>query len=158
VPSASVVADSHCGQVLRGLVAYNECSPYYVRNSLLKNYSDHAANERTYLAWVRTGITVSVFGFVIEKFELFVTELPRLAMGQSKDAILPSPEIRILSMLLVVLGIGVILLSTWHFVSTRRAIESKDFVAYNEVLPAYVLSALLSLAGIALLIGLVPLI
>jgi inner membrane protein YidH len=125
---------------------------------LLKNYSDHAANERTYLAWVRTGITVSVFGFVIEKFELFVAELPRLAMGQPKDAILPNPEIRILSMFLVVFGIGVILLSTWHFVRTRRAIESNDFVAYNEFLPAYVLSALLSAAGIALLVGLLPLV
>ena len=28
-------------------------------------------NERTFLAWVRTGIAVIAFGFVIEKFNLF---------------------------------------------------------------------------------------
>jgi uncharacterized membrane protein YidH (DUF202 family) len=35
---------------------------------MIRGYSDHAANERTFLAWVRTGIAVIAFGFVIEKF------------------------------------------------------------------------------------------
>ena len=39
---------------------------------MIRGYSDHAANERTFLAWVRTGIAVIAFGFVIEKFNLFV--------------------------------------------------------------------------------------
>ncbi len=33
---------------------------------MIPSFSDHAANERTYLAWVRTGIAVIAFGFVIE--------------------------------------------------------------------------------------------
>ena len=37
---------------------------------MIGNYSDHAANERTFLAWVRTGIAVIAVGFVIEKFNL----------------------------------------------------------------------------------------
>ena len=28
---------------------------------MIKNYSDHAANERTFLAWVRTAIAVMAF-------------------------------------------------------------------------------------------------
>ncbi len=39
---------------------------------MIRDYRDHAANERTFLAWVRTGIAVIAFGFVIEKFNLFV--------------------------------------------------------------------------------------
>jgi putative membrane protein len=39
---------------------------------MISGYSDHAANERTFLAWVRTGIAVIAFGFVIVKFNLFV--------------------------------------------------------------------------------------
>jgi uncharacterized membrane protein YidH (DUF202 family) len=39
---------------------------------MIRGYSDHAANGRTFLAWVRTGIAVIAFGFVIEKFNLFV--------------------------------------------------------------------------------------
>ncbi|MEQ9123689.1 MAG: DUF202 domain-containing protein, partial [Alphaproteobacteria bacterium] len=29
---------------------------------MLKNFSDHSANERTFLAWVRTAIAVMAFG------------------------------------------------------------------------------------------------
>jgi len=36
---------------------------------MIRGYSDHAANERTFLAWVRTGIAVIAFGFVVEKFK-----------------------------------------------------------------------------------------
>jgi hypothetical protein len=39
---------------------------------MIKSYSDHAANERTFLAWIRTGIAVIAFGFVVEKFNLFL--------------------------------------------------------------------------------------
>jgi hypothetical protein len=35
---------------------------------MIRGYTDHAANERTFLAWVRTGIAVIAFGFIIEKF------------------------------------------------------------------------------------------
>jgi uncharacterized membrane protein YidH (DUF202 family) len=38
---------------------------------MIRGYSDHAANERTFLGWVRTGIAVIAFEFVIEKFNLF---------------------------------------------------------------------------------------
>jgi len=37
---------------------------------MIRGYSDHAANERTFLAWVRTAIAVIALGFVIEKFNL----------------------------------------------------------------------------------------
>ena len=48
---------------------------------MIQGYADHAANERTFLAWVRTGVAVIAFGFVIEKFNLFLLSLlvlPRL--------------------------------------------------------------------------------
>jgi uncharacterized membrane protein YidH (DUF202 family) len=37
---------------------------------MIRGYTDHAANERTFLAWVRTGIAVIALGFVIVKFIL----------------------------------------------------------------------------------------
>jgi putative membrane protein len=36
------------------------------------------AAERTLMAWNRTGLTLMAFGFVIERFDLFVTMLVRL--------------------------------------------------------------------------------
>jgi len=40
------------------------------------NRRDHMANERTFLAWVRTSIGIMAFGFVVEKFALFMKRLP----------------------------------------------------------------------------------
>ena len=51
---------------------------------MIKRYSDHAANERTFLAWVRTAIAVMAFGFVIERFDLFLQlAAPQLALKQA---------------------------------------------------------------------------
>jgi uncharacterized membrane protein YidH (DUF202 family) len=39
---------------------------------MIRNFSDHSENERTFLAWVRTSIAVMAFGFLVEKFDLFL--------------------------------------------------------------------------------------
>ena len=39
---------------------------------MIERYSDHAANERTFLAWVRTAIAIMAFGFLVQKFDLFL--------------------------------------------------------------------------------------
>jgi len=33
------------------------------------------ANERTFLAWIRTSIGIMAFGFVVEKFAFFVRQM-----------------------------------------------------------------------------------
>lgn len=38
----------------------------------------HMANERTFLAWIRTSIAIMAFGFVVEKFALFMKNLSAL--------------------------------------------------------------------------------
>ena len=54
---------------------------------MICDYVSHAANERTFLAWVRTGIAIMALGFVIEKFDLFVhtisITLPASSAGRS---------------------------------------------------------------------------
>jgi putative membrane protein len=39
------------------------------------HFRDHAANERTLLAWIRTGIALMAFGFAIARFGLFLREI-----------------------------------------------------------------------------------
>jgi putative membrane protein len=39
---------------------------------------DHLANERTFLAWVRTGAAIVVFGFAIGRFSIAMRELTAL--------------------------------------------------------------------------------
>lgn len=63
---------------------------------MIERYGDHAANERTFLAWVRTAIAVMAFGFLVEKFDLFLEiasqTLARrtLSLAGSWSAILPA--------------------------------------------------------------------
>jgi putative membrane protein len=40
--------------------------------------SDHLANERTFLAWVRTGAAIVVFGFAIGRFSIAMRQLTAL--------------------------------------------------------------------------------
>jgi putative membrane protein len=47
--------------------------------------SDHLANERTYLAWVRTGVAVIALGFVVAKFGLLIRELAPSAASSTSS-------------------------------------------------------------------------
>jgi putative membrane protein len=43
------------------------------RSSLaIRHYTDHSANERTLLAWLRTGLAVIAFGLFVEKLNLLL--------------------------------------------------------------------------------------
>lgn len=35
---------------------------------MIRNYTEHASNERTFLAWVRTAIAIVAFGLAISRF------------------------------------------------------------------------------------------
>jgi uncharacterized membrane protein YidH (DUF202 family) len=41
----------------------------------ISNSQVHMANERTFLAWMRTSLGIMAFGFVVEKFALFIKKL-----------------------------------------------------------------------------------
>ncbi|WP_193175617.1 YidH family protein [Oricola nitratireducens] len=40
---------------------------------MIRNYTDHAANERTFLAWVRTAVAIVGFGLAVARFGNTVT-------------------------------------------------------------------------------------
>jgi uncharacterized membrane protein YidH (DUF202 family) len=48
----------------------------------VRSPNDHMANERTFLAWIRTSIGLMAFGFVVEKFAFFLKKLS-LFLGKS---------------------------------------------------------------------------
>jgi putative membrane protein len=45
---------------------------------------DHLANERTFLAWVRTSVAIVVFGFAIGRFAIAMRQLTALQGHASK--------------------------------------------------------------------------
>src|SRR5579864_9160487 len=128
---------------------------------MIRGYSDHAANERTFLAWVRTGIAVIAFGFVIEKFNLFLRSLAAVATGTAAPQIpltrISGPLGRGEGIALIAGGAVLIAVATWRFVRTTRLLDDPETHAASSVRTELVFSAilLLGLAGfsIYLLLG-----
>ena len=48
--------------------------------------SDHLAAERTFLAWIRTGLALMGFGFVVARFGLFLQELQSIRPGTTSHS------------------------------------------------------------------------
>jgi putative membrane protein len=89
----------------------------------IKNYSDHAANERTFLAWVRTAIAVMAFGFLVEKFDLFL----RFASVGSRTPVFRTGHLAGWSGLaLIVLGLAIVIVATIRLLGTARKIDDAD--------------------------------
>jgi putative membrane protein len=44
------------------------------KTSRVRNRRVHMANERTFLSWIRTSIGIMAFGFVVEKFAIFIKQ------------------------------------------------------------------------------------
>jgi putative membrane protein len=96
---------------------------------MIKSYNDHAANERTYLAWMRTGIAIIAFGFVLERFDIFLHTIVR-TLGETPQASL-SHGGREAGVALVVAGLITLGLATWRFVVTSRRISNEQILPYD---------------------------
>jgi putative membrane protein len=92
---------------------------------MIKNFSDHAANERTFLAWVRTAIAVMAFGFIVEKFDLFLEIAAPSLVGRT---LLPPGQRlgNIAGLVLIGMGTLMVAISAVRFLVTERRIDSED--------------------------------
>jgi putative membrane protein len=93
---------------------------------MIKNFNDHAANERTYLSWIRTALGIAAFGIAI----------PRLDLA-------PGIFSLIAGFALVAIAGIILILSTVRFVAATREIESSEMYSASSVRREVVLSGLL---------------
>ena len=115
----------------------------------IRNYNDHAANERTFLAWVRTSIAVTAFGFLIERFDLFL-EFASRASGNAEPQFRRSELGIIAGLILIIAGVVMVVLATLRFVRTAREIDRDRVVPGTGTHIDIALAALLTLLGTAL--------
>jgi putative membrane protein len=118
---------------------------------MIRNYGDHAANERTLLAWIRTALAVAGFGFVIERFDLLTNA--SLPFSRREHYALIAEIIGTFS---ISLGVFMVVFSVYRFSATSKLLDSNDNTAgYNlrigELLVGLVtviaLSSLIYLSG-----------
>lgn len=112
---------------------------------MIKQYNDHAANERTYLAWLRTGIAIIAFGFVLERFDIFLhTIVQTLGAGAAHEVGHGGREAGVA---LVAVGVVTLAAATWRFTVTARKISADRIIAYNS-------RSALWLGGLIIVLGL----
>jgi len=92
---------------------------------VINRYTDHAANERTYLAWVRTAIAVMAFGFLVEKFDLFL-EVAARSLSGAPPTILNQAVGDTAGLLLIVLGGAMTVVATLRFRQVARDIDAAE--------------------------------
>jgi putative membrane protein len=109
---------------------------------MIRAYNDHAANERTFLAWVRAGIAVIAFGFVIEKFNLFVLTI---ASSTSAEVAHRLRLDRLSEPLGRYGGLALIVAATTRFVRTGRLLDDHEIHSASSVRAELILSVVLVL-------------
>ncbi|MBD2212313.1 DUF202 domain-containing protein [Nostoc linckia FACHB-104] len=87
---------------------------------------EHQANERTFLAWLRTSIALIGFGFAIARFGLFLHQLDA-AITQRKPDVHPLFNSENLGIVLVIFGIVMLALAAWQYNQVFWQIERGDY-------------------------------
>ena len=89
------------------------------------NVRDHLANERTFLAWVRTAVALLGFGVLIAKLR-FLEIAPRAGVHSTR-----------LGLAFAGVGVLTLLLAAWRYDRTRRLIDGGDYRAATHLILAF---------------------
>ena len=113
---------------------------------------DLLAAERTFLAWIRTGLALMGFGFVVARFGLFLQQL-QLVQHAS-----PAPTYGLslwFGTALIAVGVVVFVLSAWHHVRLVQMLNRGGPVALRPSTQAVAIALFLALVGLAMAIYLI---
>jgi putative membrane protein len=118
---------------------------------MIERYSDHAANERTFLAWIRTAIAVMAFGFLVERFDLFLEIAGKTLEGHTLS---PRGHLagNIAGLILMGLGGVTIIVALVRFRKTAREIDSAQVLPGSGERLDIALATLLVILGTALFV------
>lgn len=107
---------------------------------------DHLANERTYLAWMRSAIALMGFGVVIVRLRHFQPPLvPHPGTGWK------------LGLLFSLVGLLTVLLSTQHYFAVRQAIDEDIYEPADRWVILFSLAVTILGAGVIYFVFTAPL-
>ena len=119
----------------------------------------YLANERTFLSWIRTSISLIGLGFIIAKFSLFIAEFKIIVQSavdsNAVNTPLPSPNtmtdyMSILGTGMVLLAIVLIVFALKNYIQTDKAIKTGSYQS-NPIL-LYTVSIVLIILSIMTII------
>jgi putative membrane protein len=110
-----------------------------------KKATEYLANERTFLAWVRTSISIISLGFVVAKFGVWLREL---ALRLAPQAPMYSTGLSLpIGVAMMSLGGILAALAAWHYHLVNLAIERGEVRASRGLVIA-VTAAIILMAGL----------
>jgi putative membrane protein len=118
----------------------------------LSNLSNALAAERTFLAWIRTGLASMGFGFVVARFGLFLRQLQLIQRTPA------SPSYRLslwFGTALVGFGVLVNIFSAFHHRRLMRELERGGYPPARPSTQAVLIAAVLALIGLAMAVYLI---
>lgn len=101
-------------------------------NQPQKKTSDHLANERTFLAWIRTSIGIMGFGFVVVKFSLFVKQVSLIL--HNNQHILQKGYSAAIGVTLVALGAMTALFAYLNYKKIEKEIDADTYGSSNPLI------------------------
>ena len=115
--------------------------------------ADHLANERTFLAWIRTAIAVMAFGFVVVKFSLFMKQL-ELIFSETTTVVPARGYSSLIGIILVALGGVICLLSYLQFKKNEKQLNNNRYSSSSVLISWF--SVVLIIGSIFLALYLLP--
>ncbi len=113
----------------------------------------HLAAERTFLAWIRTGVACMGFGFVVARFSIFLHEL---GFAQGSSAVRSSVALW-LGTALVAAGVLMNVISAWHHARLVGTLNRGETPPSRPSAQAVILALLLAMIGLGMTIYLLSL-
>ena len=111
--------------------------------------SDHLANERTFLAWIRTSISIIVFGFVVAKFGITLREFLRVQGNTAHE----SGMSLAIGVGFMAMGIVMAFVSLIRYRTTMKRLNADEFQPADAIVT--VLAVIAALFGTILAVYLI---
>lgn len=95
---------------------------------------EYLANERTFLAWLRTCIAIIGLGFVVARFGLFLQQYGITVKNGTLTNISNHYASSSLGVALVLVGMGLAIYALKNYLHANQAIKSGTYIPKNSII------------------------